>query len=139
MIDGALALNETGRFLAVRVHHRADMGAYLSVPGPSMPSADMQRNLPSLYRTGAMAIRTECAFTNTASIGSYRGAGRPEANYIMERLVGQAAHETGRDPATLRRINLLPATAMPHKALSGLVYDSGDFETVLEKGLRLAD
>ena len=90
VIEGALALDETGRFLAVRVHHRADMGAYLTGPGPSMPSANMQRNLPSLYRTGAMAIRTECVFTNTAPIGPYRGAGRPEANYIMERLVDQA-------------------------------------------------
>ncbi len=139
VIEGALALDEAGRFLAVRVHHRADMGAYLTAPGPSMPSANMQRNLPSLYRTGAMAIRTECAFTNTAPIGPYRGAGRPEANYIMERLVDLAARETGRDPAALRQINLLPATAMPHKALSGLVYDSGDFETVLEKGLHFAD
>ena len=139
VIEGALALDETGRFLAVRVHHRADMGAYLTGPGPSMPSANMQRNLPSLYRTGAMAIRTECAFTNTAPIGPYRGAGRPEANYIMERLVDQAARETGRDPAALRRINLLSATSMPHEALSGLIYDSGDFEAVLEKSLRLAD
>ncbi len=139
VIEGALALDDAGRFLAVRIHHRANMGAYLSAPGPSMPSSNMQRNLPSLYRTGAMAIRTECAFTNTAPIGPYRGAGRPEANYIMERLVDQAARETGRDPATLRRQNLLPATAMPHKALSGLVYDSGDFEAVLDKALCLAD
>ncbi|MEM8950671.1 MAG: xanthine dehydrogenase family protein molybdopterin-binding subunit, partial [Pseudomonadota bacterium] len=139
VIEGALALDASGRFLAVRVRHRADMGAYLTAAGPSMPSANMQRNLPSLYRTGAMAIRTECAFTNTLPIGPYRGAGRPEANYIMERLVDQAARETGRDPAALRQLNLLPSSAMPHKALSGLVYDSGDFEAVLDKGLHLAN
>ncbi|MDH3663117.1 MAG: xanthine dehydrogenase family protein molybdopterin-binding subunit [Alphaproteobacteria bacterium] len=137
--EGALALDDAGRFLAVRVHHVADMGAYLTAFGPSMPSANMQRNLPSLYTTGAMAIRTQCAFTNTVPIGPYRGAGRPEANYIMERLVDQAARETGRDPATLRRQNLIPAHALPRTALSGLTYDSGDFETVLDKGLRLAD
>ncbi|MGI9418386.1 MAG: xanthine dehydrogenase family protein molybdopterin-binding subunit, partial [Geminicoccaceae bacterium] len=139
VIHGELALDAAGRFLAVRVHHVADMGAYLTAPGPSMPSANMQRNLPSLYTTGAMAIRTECAFTNTAPIGPYRGAGRPEANYIMERLVDQAARETGRDPAALRRINMVPAEAMPHPALSGLVYDSGDFAAVLDQGLALAD
>jgi len=139
VIDGELALDEAGRFLAVRVKHIADMGAYLTAFGPSMPSANMQRNLPSVYRTGAMAIRTVCAFTNSAPIGPYRGAGRPEANYIMERLVDQAARETGRDPADLRRLNLVPSDAMPHKALSGLTYDSGDFAAVLDKGLTLAD
>ena len=139
VIHGELALDAVGRFLAVRVHHIADMGAYLTPLGPSMPSANMQRNLPSLYTTGAMAIRTECAFTNTAPIGPYRGAGRPEANYIMERLVDQAARETGRDPAELRRTNMVAAKAMPYPALSGLIYDSGDFAAVLDKGLALAD
>ena len=98
----------------------ADMGAYLTAFGPAMPSANMQKNLPSLYKTGAMAIRTECVFTNSVVIGPYRGAGRPEANYLMERLVDQAARETGRDPAALRRLNLIPKEAMPYKALSGL-------------------
>ncbi|MGI9493686.1 MAG: xanthine dehydrogenase family protein molybdopterin-binding subunit, partial [Geminicoccaceae bacterium] len=121
------------------VHHIADMGAYLTAFGPAMPSVNMQKNLPSLYRTGAISIRTECTFTNTVPIGPYRGAGRPEANYVMERLVDIAARETGRDPAALRKLNLIPADAMPYRALSGLAYDSGDFETVLAKGLDQAD
>lgn len=136
---GELALDEQGRFLAVRVHHIADMGAYLTAFGPAMPSVNMQKNLPSLYRTGAMYIRTECTFTNTVPIGPYRGAGRPEANYVMERLIDKAARETGRDPADLRRNNLIPADAMPYTALSGLTYDSGDFHQVLSKGLDQAD
>ena len=139
IIEGELALDEEGRFLAVRVRHLADMGAYLTAFGPAMPAANMQKNLPSLYTTGAMAIRAECVFTNTVVIGPYRGAGRPEANYVMERLVDQAARETGRDPAELRRINLISTADLPYKALSGLVYDSGDFEAVLDKGLSLAD
>ncbi len=139
LIEGELALDADGRFLAVRVRHLADMGAYLTAFGPAMPSANMQKNLPSLYRTGAMAIQAECVFTNSVVIGPYRGAGRPEANYVMERLVDQAAAETGRDPAELRRTNLIPKDAMPYKALSGLDYDSGDFEAVLDKGLELAD
>ena len=138
-IEGALALDHAGRFLAVRVHHLADMGAYLTAFGPAMPSANMQKNLPSLYRTGAIAIHTECVFTNCLPIGPYRGAGRPEANYVMERLIDQAAQETNRDPAELRRINLIPKDALPYRALSGLDYDSGDFEAVLDKGLEHAD
>ncbi|MEM7043879.1 MAG: xanthine dehydrogenase family protein molybdopterin-binding subunit [Pseudomonadota bacterium] len=139
LIEGELALDAAGRFLAVRVRHLADMGAYLTAFGPAMPAANMQKNLPSLYRTEAMAIRAECVFTNSPPIGPYRGAGRPEANYVMERLVDQAARETGHDPAELRRLNLIPKEAMPYKALSGLDYDSGDFEAVLDKGLTLAD
>ncbi|MGI9451731.1 MAG: xanthine dehydrogenase family protein molybdopterin-binding subunit [Geminicoccaceae bacterium] len=139
VIEGELALDREGRFLGVRVHHIADMGAYLTAFGPAMPSVNMQKNLPSLYRTGAMSIRTECTFTNTVPIGPYRGAGRPEANYVMERLVDKAARETGRDPAALRKLNLVPSDAMPYQALSGLTYDSGDFKTMLAKGLDFAD
>ncbi|MEL6963658.1 MAG: xanthine dehydrogenase family protein molybdopterin-binding subunit [Pseudomonadota bacterium] len=139
VIEGELALDAAGQFLAIRVRHIADMGAYLTAFGPAMPSANMLKNLPSLYRTAALAIQTECVFTNSVVIGPYRGAGRPEANYVMERLIDQAARETGRDPADLRRRNLIPKDAMPYRALSGLDYDSGDFETVLDKGLDLAD
>src|SRR5512132_1526368 len=113
--------------LAVRVDTLADMGAYLTAFGPAMPAINMQKNLPSLYRTPVVAIRTRCAFTNSVPIGPYRGAGRPEANYVMERLVDAAARETGRDPVELRRRNLIPAGAMPFTAASGLSYDSGDF------------
>jgi carbon-monoxide dehydrogenase large subunit len=136
---GALALDGDGGILAVRVHTLADMGAYLTTFGPAMPTVNMQKNLPSLYRTPLIAISTRCAFTNTVPIGPYRGAGRPEANYIMERLIDTAARETGRDPAELRRRNLLPASAMPHRAPSGLEYDSGDFPALLEAGLARAD
>ena len=85
------------------------------------PRVNMQKNLPSLYRTPVIAIATRCAFTNTVPIGPYRGAGRPEANYCMERLVDAAARETGRDPAALRRQQPDPAaTPSPMRATSGL-------------------
>ena len=116
-----------GNFLAVRVRNLADMGAYLTAVGPMMPAVNMQKNLPSLYRTPIVAISTRCVFTNTVPIGPYRGAGRPEANYVMERLVDAAARATGRDPAALRRQNLIPGTRCPTSAPSGLEYDSGDF------------
>ena len=139
IVEGELALDEAGNFLAVRVRNLADMGAYLTAVGPMMPAVNMQKNLPSLYRTPIVAISTRCAFTNTVPIGPYRGAGRPEANYVMERLVDLAARETGRDPAALRRQNLIPKDAIPYQAASGLKYDSGDFAAVLDAGLEHAD
>ncbi len=138
-VEGALALDADGNFLAVRVDNLGDMGAYLTAFGPAMPSVNMQKNLPSLYRTPVIAISTQCVFTNTMPIGPYRGAGRPEANYVMERLIDQAARETERDPAELRRRNLIPKDAIPYQALSGLHYDSGDFAAVLDAGLDRAD
>ena len=94
IVDAELALDEGGNFLAVRVRNLADMGAYLTAFGPAMPAVNMQKNLPSLYRTPIVAIEARCVFTNTVPIGPYRGAGRPEANYVMERLVDTAARET---------------------------------------------
>ena len=139
IVEGELALDEDGNFLAVRVRNLADMGAYLTAFGPAMPAVNMQKNLPSLYRTPIVAIATRCVFTNSVPIGPYRGAGRPEANYVMERLVDTAARQMGRDPAALRRQNLIPKQAMPYKAASGLEYDSGDFAAVLDAGLARAD
>jgi carbon-monoxide dehydrogenase large subunit len=139
VMEGELALDAEGNFLAVWVRTVADVGAYLTPFGPAMPCVNMQKNLPSLYRTPLIALETRCAFTNTVPVGPYRGAGRPEANYCMERLVDTAARETGRDSAALRRQNLIPAGAMPYTAASGLRYDSGDFAAVLEAGLEKAD
>ena len=139
IVEAELALDAAGNFLAVRVRNLADMGAYLTAVGPMMPAINMQKNLPSLYRTPIVAIATRCVFTNTVPIGPYRGAGRPEANYVMERLVDAAARATGRDPAALRRQNLIPRSAIPYQAPSGLEYDSGDFAAVLDAGLERAD
>jgi carbon-monoxide dehydrogenase large subunit len=137
--EGELALDADGNFLAVRIRSIGDMGAYLTSFGPAVATVSIQKNLPSVYRTPCMAISTRCVFTNTTPTGPYRGAGRPEANYYMERLVDAAARETGRDPAALRRQNMIPADAMPYAALSGLQYDSGDFAAVLDAGLDKAD
>jgi carbon-monoxide dehydrogenase large subunit len=137
--EGALALDGEGNFLAVRLHCIGDMGAYLTNFGPVPPTLNIQKNLPSLYRTPQVAIRSRCVFTNTTPTGPYRGAGRPEANYYMERLIDAAARETGRDPAALRRQNMIPADAIPYTAASGLEYDSGDFPAVLDACLDKAD
>ncbi len=137
--EGELALDAEGNFLAVRVRSISDMGAYLTNVGPMPSTVNIQKNMPSVYRTPCMVVSTRCVFTNTTPTGPYRGAGRPEANYYMERLVDAAARETGRDPAALRRQNMIPPDAMPYTAVSGLQYDSGEFAAVLDACLDRAD
>ncbi len=135
----ALALDAEGRFLALKIDMLGNLGAYPSPFGPLMPGVNIQKNAPGPYLTPLMAITSRSAYTNTVSIAPYRGAGRPEGVYVMERLIDRAARETSRDPAELRRRNLIPASAMPFTAASGLTYDSGDFATLLDKALDAAD
>ncbi|MBL6951146.1 MAG: xanthine dehydrogenase family protein molybdopterin-binding subunit [Alphaproteobacteria bacterium] len=139
VVEAALALDEDGKFLAARVDGLANMGAFLSTVGPNVQAGNIFKNLPGVYKTPAIAVTTKCLFTNTTPIGAYRGAGRPEANYYMERLVDLAARETGRDPIALRRANMIPGSAMPFTSASGQPYDSGDFPALLEQCLELAD
>ena len=137
--DAALALNEDGDFLGMRIDMIGNLGAYMTPFGPVMPSGNIIKNAASLYKTPAIAVTCRCVFTNTVTIAPYRGAGRPEGNYIMERLVDAAARETGRDRLELRRRNLIPATAIPFKAASGMEYDSGDFPAILAEATAGAD
>jgi carbon-monoxide dehydrogenase large subunit len=134
-----LALDDDGNFLGLRIEGLANLGAYLTTFGPLMPTLSIQKNAPSLYRTQAMAIRTRCVFTNTLPIGPYRGAGRPEGNYIMERLVDAAAREMGIDRIEIRRQNLVSPAAMPFTAASGQVYDSGDFDPMFDMAMAASD
>ena len=92
-----------------------------------------------MYDIQHIDIGARCVFTNTMPTAPYRGAGRPEANYVLERVVEEAARVTGIDPAKLRRRNLIPASAMPYKTAVGTTYDSGDFAPILDKALALAD
>ena len=137
--DCAIALDKEGNFLAVRVDGVGDVGSALASVGPMPPSGNVFKNLPSLYKTPAIDVHVRCAFTNTTPVSAYRGAGRPEANYIMERLVDAAAREHGFDRIALRRRNLLSADQMPYKTPSGQTYDSGDFAAVLDKAVAMAD
>jgi carbon-monoxide dehydrogenase large subunit len=137
--DCELALDKRGRFLAVRLRGYSNRGAYLTHVGPNMPLVNIPRNMASLYLTPLMEAATDCVLTNTVPIGAYRGAGRPEGNYFMERLIDTAAAEMGIDRVTLRRRNMIPRDKLPYKAVSGQVYDSGDFEGVLDTALAAAD
>ncbi len=137
--DASLALDKDGRILALRLDGFADMGAYLTNFGPVMPTLNVLKHVASLYRTPLMEVSTRCMFTNTVPITAYRGAGRPEGNYYMERLIDTAGREMGIDPAEIRRRNLIQPNEFPFKAASGSVYDCGDFPAILERALALSD
>jgi len=132
-----LALDRDGNFLAVRLTIYGNLGATYGAPGPSTRNA--VRNTLGVYKTPLIEVTTKCVFTNTTPVGAYRGAGRPEANYYMERLVETAAAEMGIDRVELRRRNHIPPEAMPYKAPNGTTYDSGDFTNLLNQALALAD
>lgn len=138
VMEGALALDGDGNILAVDVKGVGSLGAYVTAFGPAVPTMVIQKNLPSAYRVPVMAMAVRCAVSNTVPTTAYRGAGRPEAAYLMERLVETAARETGRDPIAFRRRNLVRPEEMPYEAASGLTYDSGDFPAALEMGLERA-
>jgi len=134
-----LALDAQGHFLAVRATGTANMGAYLTGFGPLIPALNVMKHLIGTYRTPLVEVRTKCVLTNTVPITAYRGAGRPEGNYYLERLVDTAAREMKIDPVELRRRNHIAPGQMPYKAPSGSVYDSGEFATILDQALEAAD
>ncbi len=138
-MSAELGLDAEGRILALRVSGTANMGAYLGAFNTFMPTTNLVKNVIGAYRTPLLQVSTRCAYTNTTPVGPYRGAGRPEGNYYIERLMDNAAAEMGIDPVELRRRNHILPHEMPFQAASGLSYDSGDFPTVLDKALVLAD
>src|SRR5262249_40959339 len=136
---GELALDAEGHFLALRVETLANLGAHVSTFGAAIPSAIYSSLLAGPYRTPAIHVTVTGVLTNTTPIDAYRGAGRPEACYLLERLADRAAHDLTMDRAEIRRRNLIPAAAMPYKTPIGPTYDSGDFPAVLERALDLAE
>jgi aerobic carbon-monoxide dehydrogenase large subunit len=134
-----LALDASGKFLGLRVKAEANFGAYLSMFAPSIPTTGLAKVMSGLYRIPAMHILFDCAFTNTVPVDAIRGAGKPEALFLLERLIDIAARETGRTPADLRRTNFLQASDMPYKAASGYTYDAADAPRLFETALKAAD
>jgi len=137
--DVELALDERGKFLALRVRHLGNMGAYIGAVGANIQTVNLTRCLPGMYDIPLIDLQARCVFTNTTTTAPYRGAGRPEANFILERVIDEAARVTGIDPVKLRRRNLIKPKAMPYKTAIGTTIDSGEFEAVLDKALELAD
>ena len=137
--EAELALDEKGKFLALRVRNVGNLGAYVGAVGANIPTQNFTRCLPGMYDIKLIDVSTKCVFTNTLPTAPYRGAGRPEASYVLERVVDEAARVSGIDPVKLRRRNLIKKSAMPYKTAVGTTYDSGDFEPILDKALELAD
>ena len=134
-----LALADDGEFLGMRVATTANMGAYLSTFASSVPTYLYGTLLAGQYRTPAIYVEVESVFTNTAPVDAYRGAGRPEATYVVERLVETAARELGLDPAELRRRNFIQPDQFPYETPVALTYDTGDYEASLDRALEHAD
>lgn len=134
-----LAVDADNRFLAIKVSTIANLGAYLSNYGPFIPTDCGSGLLVGVYAFKAAHVSVKCVTTNTVPIDAYRGAGRPEAAYLVERLVDLAAIELGVAPDALRARNFIPKSAMPFRQAMGLVYDSGDFNAVMAKAMAEAD
>jgi carbon-monoxide dehydrogenase large subunit len=134
-----LALDAGGRFLGLRVKAAANFGAYVSMVAPTIPTTGLAKVISGLYRIPAIRIDFDCAFTNTVPVDAIRGAGKPEALFLLERLVDIAAHETGRTPVELRRLNLLKTEDMPYASASGYTYDAADCGRLFDTALKAAD
>ena len=134
-----MALDKDGRALGLWIDTVANMGAYMFENAPGIPAVVGQRSIGTVYRIPALYHSVRCVFTNTVPVDSYRGAGRPETVYLMERLMDAAALTCGLDAAEIRRRNLVPASEMPHTNPMGLVIDSGDFPAALEMACKEAD
>jgi aerobic carbon-monoxide dehydrogenase large subunit len=139
IISGELALDREGRFLAARYHWLCDQGAYLSAAGPSINTQNGVFGASGAYRIPVIYGRHQLIMTNTTPTGPYRGAGRPDIAYIVERLVEQAAAEMKIDRLELRRRNFIPPEAFPYKTATGITYDSADFAGMLDEVLKRSD
>jgi carbon-monoxide dehydrogenase large subunit len=138
-VTAELALDADGQFLAVRLTSFGNMGAFLANVGPMPPTLNAVKNVQNVYRTPLIEVSTKCVFTNTSHVSAYRGAGRPEGNYYMERLIDTAAAEMKIDRLELRRRNQIKPRHIPYKTASGMTYDSGDFPAVLKQAVEAAD
>jgi aerobic carbon-monoxide dehydrogenase large subunit len=133
-----MALAEDGKFLAMDVDLIGDMGGYLSTFGPYIPHGGAGM-LPGLYDIQAFHCRVRTVFTHTVPVDAYRGAGRPEAAYVIERLVDACARKLGMTPDAIRKKNFIPPKALPYKTATGKVYDSGDFAAHMKRAMEVAE
>ncbi len=134
-----IAFDENAHILAMRLSGYGDMGGYLAQFGPLLPTGNQVKNITSVYRTPLIEVATKCVFTNTNFVSAYRGAGRPEGNYYVERALDLAASELGINRIDLRRRNMIRKGDLPFKTASDMTYDCGDFLGVLKQALEAAD
>ena len=134
-----MALDADGNFLALRISTLANMGAYLSTFAPCIPTYLYATLLAGVYKTPVIYCEVKAVFTNTVPVDAYRGAGRPEATFLIERLVDACAHDTGMDRVAIRRKNFIAADAFPYQTPVALQYDSGNYQATLDACLKAAD
>jgi len=133
-----MAIDKDGHFLAMKVHTQANMGAYLSTFAPCIPTYLYATLLAGVYKTPAIYVEVKAIFTNTVPVDAYRGAGRPEATFLLERLVDAVAFDTGIDRVEIRKRNFIPSDAFPYQTPVALQYDSGDYFATLNGALQEA-
>jgi len=138
VVQGELALDEAGKILGMRAQALHAVGAYI-VGAAMVPVLYSLKLIPSAYVVPSLHVMSRAVFTNTSPTGPYRGAGRPEAVYLTERLLDRAAAVVGIDPVEIRRRNFIPAAAMPYQTPTGFVYDSGEFAATTDRCLEIAD
>ena len=138
LISAEMALDENGKILAIRAQALHAVGAYVTNAGV-VPVLCALRNIPNVYVVPALHVAAKAIFTHTTPLGPYRGAGRPEAAYVTERLMDEAAKKTGIDPVELRRRNYIAPNAMPYATGTGWTYDSGDFAKLTDRCVEIAD
>jgi carbon-monoxide dehydrogenase large subunit len=138
IVTGELALDERGKILGLRVNALHAMGSHIFGAAMVVPLFAIRLS-PGVYQIPAVHAVARAVLTNTIPIAPYRGAGRPEATYLIEQLIGRAARVLNIDPIVIRERNFIPAAAMPHKVQTGITYDSGDFKHVMDECLKLAD
>ena len=138
VVQGELALDEAGKILGLRAQALHAVGAYI-VGAAMVPVLYSLKLIPSAYVVPSLHVMSRAVFTNTSPTGPYRGAGRPEAVYLTERLLDRAAAVVGIDPVEIRRRNFIPAAAMPYQTPTGFVYDSGEFAATTDRCLEIAD
>lgn len=137
--DAEIAAKRDGTILGLRVRTVANMGGYLQAFAPISATILHVFIIPGAYRIRAFDCEVRAAYTNTTPIDAYRGAGRPEATYLIERMIDRLADEIGMDPAEVRRRNFVPPDAYPYTSISTLVYDSGNYRPALDRALEIAD
>ena len=137
--DAEMALDANGRIVGLRVKTLANLGAHLTLFAPAIPTYLYGTLLSGQYRIPAIHAQVTGVFTHTTPVDAYRGAGRPEACYLIERMVDLGARQLGLDPAELRRRNFIPPNAFPYQTPVALVYDSGNYEPALDRALAMVD
>lgn len=138
-LEGSIALDAKGKILAIRFYDQVDLGAYNCYMSSFIGTRNLSITMGGVYKVPALYMQSDLVFTNTAPVSSYRGAGRPDIAYAVERLIDYAAFEHHFDPIALRRSNFVPTNAFPYKTAIGTVYDYCDFDQVLTKALKLSE